>query len=81
MKRLLQAAGVAAALSIAAAPAHAITFTGCGGNEFSTCAFVSTSTQTVGGNTVLTLTVTNLNATGSGSVFTSIGIANLGGAT
>lgn len=83
MKRLLQAAGVAAALSVVAAPAHAVSFNGCGGNEFSTCAFVSSSyAYNAGTNqTTLTLTVTNTNPTGSGSVFTAIGVANLSGAT
>lgn len=85
MKRLSRLLGCAAALSLTAASvAHAATFVDsqfCGGNTFATCAFVTASTTTVGGNTVLTLTVTNANAVGSGSTFTRIGVGSLGGAT
>lgn len=85
MKRLSRLLGCAAALSLTAASvAHAATFVDsqfCGGNTFATCAFVTASTSTVGGNTVLTLTVTNANAVGSGSTFTRIGVGSLGGAT
>jgi hypothetical protein len=85
MKRLFGLLGCAAALSLTASSvAHAATFVNsqfCGGNTFATCAFVDASTAIVNGNTVLTLTVTNVNPSGSGSTFTRIGIANLGGAT
>ena len=49
----------------------------CGGNEFATCAFLSSSYSTVGGVTTLQLTIMNPLSNPSGSVFTSIGIANL----
>jgi hypothetical protein len=85
MKRLFGLLGCAAALSLTASSvAHAATFVNsqfCGGNAFTTCAFINASTSTVGGNTVLTLTVTNANGAGSGSTFTQIGVGNLGGAT
>lgn len=85
MKRLFGLLGCAAAFSLTASSvAHAATFVNsqyCGGNTFSTCAFIEASTSTVGGNTVLTLTVTNANPSGSGSTFTQIGVGNLGGAT
>ena len=79
MKRLLQTAGLAAALSIGAASAAEaqINDTYCGGNEFSTCAFLQSSYSTVGGVTTLQLTIMNPISNPSGSVFTSIGIANL----
>ena len=81
MKRAVKLAGLAAALSIgAASEARADVLVNgnyCGGNEFSTCAFINSSTSTVGGVTVLTLTVTNPTTNPSGSIFTAIGIANL----
>jgi hypothetical protein len=81
MKRAVKLAGLAAALSLGGASvAQAQTLvnsTYCGGNEFSTCAFINSSASTVGGVTVLTLTVTNPGTNPSGSVFTAIGIANL----
>jgi hypothetical protein len=85
MKRALRTLGCAAALSLTASSvAHAATFVNqqyCGGNAFSTCAFVMASTSVSGGNTVLTLTVTNPVTNPSGSTFTAIGIADLNGAT
>ena len=79
MKRLFRTAGLAVALSIGAASVAGAQTTGtyCGGNEFATCAFISSSYSTVGGVTTLQLTVTNPVTNPSGSVFTSIGIANL----
>lgn len=86
MRKLVRALGCAAALSLTASSvAHAATFINntqfCGGNSFSTCAFITASTSTAGGNTVLTLTVTNPATNPSGSTFTAIGVGNLGGAT
>lgn len=81
MKRTLGALGLMAALSAgAASSARADTLLNgeyCGGNTFSTCAFITSSTSTVGGNTVLTLVVTNPVDNNAGSVFTAVGIANL----
>jgi hypothetical protein len=80
MKRLLQTVGLAAALSTgvaSAAGAQIAPDTYCGGNEFATCAFLSSSYATVGGVTTLQLTIMNPLSNPSGSVFTSIGIANL----
>ena len=81
MNRAVRLASLAAALSLGGASvAQAETLvnnTYCGGNTFSTCAFINSSTSTVGGVTVLTLTVTNPSTNPSGSVFTAIGIANL----
>lgn len=81
MKRTFRALAVVATLSAgAASAARADTLVNqqfCGGNTFSTCAFISASTSTVGGNTVLTLAVTNPADNNAGSVFTAIGIANL----
>ena len=75
MKRAVKLAGLAAALSIgAASEARADVLVNgnfCGGNEFSTCAFINSSTSTVGGVTVLTLTVTNPTTNPSGSIFTA----------
>lgn len=85
MKRVIRTLGCAAALSLAASSAaHAATFVNqqfCGGNTFSTCAFVTASTSLSGGNTVLTLTVTNPVTNPSGSTFTAIGIGDLNGAS
>src|ERR671921_581791 len=80
MKRMLHTVGLAAALSIGVASAAGAQIgpnTYCGGNEFATCAFLSSSYSTVGGVTTLQLTVMNPSTNPSGSVFTSIGIANL----
>jgi len=81
MKRVLTTAALAAAMSIFAEPARAATALVtaqqyCGGNTFSTCATITSSQDVVSGNTVLTLTVLN-SSPNAGSVFTSIGIANL----
>lgn len=85
MKRALRSLGCAAALSLTASSvAHAATFVDnvryCGGNTFATCAFITASTSTVSGNTVLTLTVTNPSTNPSGSTFTAIGVGDLNGA-
>jgi hypothetical protein len=81
MRRTLRALGVAAALTAgAASAARADTLVDqqfCGGNNFSTCAFINASSGLVGGNSVLTLVVTNPAANNAGSVFTDIGIASL----
>lgn len=85
MKRLLQTLGCVAALSLTASSvAHAeTTFINnqqyCGGNTFSTCAYITASVSS-SGNT-LTLTVTNPVTNPAGSVFTAIGVGNLGGLT
>jgi len=87
MKRLIRTLGCAAALSLTASSvAHAATFIDnvqyCGGNTFSTCAYITASTTVNGdGNTVLTLTVTNPITNPTGSTFTAIGIGDLNGAT
>lgn len=81
MTRTLRALGLLAALTAGtASAARADTFLNqqlCGGNNFSTCAFISSSSATVGGSSVLTLVVTNPAGNNAGSVFTAIGIANL----
>lgn len=80
MKRFVQCVGVAAALTLVASPAHAVvnswTFSGCGGNSFSTCFSVDASEV----NGVFVLEVTNDGAAQPGSfesVFTAIGFADL----
>jgi hypothetical protein len=85
MKRLVRTLGCAAALSLtASAVAHAeTTFIDnqqfCGGNTFSTCAYITASVSTDG--TTLTLTVTNPADNNPGSVFTAIGVGDLNGLT
>ena len=85
MKKLLQTLGCAAALSLTASSvAHAdTTFIDnqlyCGGNTFSTCAYITASVSPDG--TTLSLTVTNPATNPAGSVFTEIGVGDLDGLT